>query len=301
MRAPVAALYRAYLACRQPSACGKIRFSGVSGYDVYNPTAPFADNGRWLIAARVEPRNSERSQVRFFHWLGGEEARLLAELPVFDLQDPFVCRIADRTVLGGVEVEFSPDDSVLRWRTRFLVGPSVADLQPLSQGPWGMKDIRLVELADQRILVFTRPQGQPGGRGTIGWMIIDSLAELNPQNIVRATLLEQVDENDWCGVNEAHLLADGRIGVLAHVARFDAQQNRHYYAASFVFDPGSGRCSPIKIITCRDDFLPGASKRDDLHDVVFPGGLYGMPGAEVRLFCGTSDCEVQWRSLPAPF
>ncbi|WP_414164939.1 DUF1861 family protein [Superficieibacter sp. BNK-5] len=73
------------------------------------------------------------------------------------------------------------------------------------------------------------------------------------------------------------------------------------YAASFIFDPESGVSSPIKIIACRDDFLPGDSKRDDLRDVVFSGGLYGLPGKEVQLFCGTSDCEVQWRSVVDPF
>lgn len=301
MRTPVDALFRDYLACRQPSARGKIRFHGVNGFDVYNPTAPFYDGERWLIAARVEKRDSERSEVRFFHWQGGDEAWLLPDAPIFPLQDPFVCRIDDLLVLGGVEVEFAADGSVSRWRTQFWRGPSPDQLRLFSYGPWGMKDIRLVQLADARILVFTRPQGQAGGRGTIGWIIIDSLSELTAQTMSRATLLEHVDENDWCGANEAHLLADGRVGVLAHVAQFDAQQQRRYYAASFIFDPESGVSSPIKVIACRDDFLPGDSKRDDLCDVVFSGGLYGLPGKEVRLFCGTSDCEVQWRSVAAPF
>lgn len=301
MRAPVEALYRDYLARRQPSARGKLRFQGVEGFDVYNPTAPFRDGERWLIAARVEQRESERSQVRFFHWQGGDEARLLPDAPVFPLQDPFVCRIDGQLMLGGVEVEFAADGNVLRWRTQFWWGPSLYRLRMLSVGPWGMKDIRLVQLADRRILIFTRPQGQPGGRGTIGWTIIDRLSELNAQRLSRATLLEQVNESDWCGANEAHLLADGRVGVLAHVARFDAQQQRHYYAASFIFDPCNGGSTPINIITCRDDFLPGASKREDLCDVVFSGGLYGLPGEDVRLFCGTSDCEVQWRSIRDPF
>lgn len=301
MRAPVETLYRDYLAHRQPSARGKLRFHGAEGFDVYNPTAPFRDGECWLIAARVEQRDSERSQVRFFHWQGGDEAVLLEDMPVLPLQDPFVCWLHGQRVLGGVEVEFAADGSVTRWRTQFWCGPTVAQLRPLRCGPWGMKDIRLVELADSRILVFTRPQGQPGGRGTIGWTLIDSLSELTAQRLSRATLLEHVDESDWCGANEAHLLADGRVGVLAHVARFDAQQQRHYYAASFIFNPHNGVSSPIKIIACRDDFLPGDSKRDDLRDVVFSGGLYGLPGKAARLFCGTSDCEVQWRSIGDPF
>ena len=98
---------------------------------------------------------------------------------------------------------------------------------------------------------------------------------------------------DWCGVNSAQLLPDGRVDVLAHVAHFDSALNRHYYAARFIFDYHSGQSSPIEIVACRDDFLPGESKRDDLRDVVFPAGWLQMPEGRL-LFCGTSDCEVQW-------
>lgn len=301
MRDDVESLYRRYRAQPQTGRRGKIIFHGVEGLDVYNPTAPFLDEGQWRIAARVEARESEDAQVRFFAWDGGNHATLLDKMPTFRLQDPFVSRIGGELLLGGVEVAPATTGEELCWRTQFFVGSSVRTLRPLTVGPWGMKDIRLVELPDGRILVFTRPQGDPGGRGTIGWTILARLSELNTRSIAGATLIPHVDERDWCGVNEARLLPSGHIGALAHVARFDEQGNRHYFAAGFTFDYQRGVSSPMTILACRDDFLPGASKRDDLQDVVFPAGLLETQGQGMRLFCGTSDCEVQWLEIAPPF
>lgn len=301
MRDDVEALYQRYRARPQRGSRGKIVFHGAAGMDIYNPTAPFMDEGRWCIAARVEARDSEDSRVRFFAWDGGNHAELLDDMPAFALQDPFVSRIGGQLLLGGVEVDFSGESGGVRWRTQFFVGPSVSALRPLTAGPWGMKDIRLVELPDQRILVFTRPQGDPGGRGTIGWTIISRLADLNLRSIASATLIPHVEAQYWCGVNEARVLPSGHVGALAHVARFDERGERHYYAARFIFDYQRGSSSAMTIIACRDDFLAGESKRDDLRDVVFPGGLLEDETGRFRLFCGTSDCEVQWLDIASPF
>lgn len=289
----VSELYQRYLAQRMPRKCGKIRFHGVKGVDVYNSSAPFRDAERWLIAARVEARASEMSQVCFFEWDGLNDALLVEDAPRFALQDPFVCWIDNQRVVGGVEVEFDAHNQPVRWRTQFWAGPSIFHMRLMTKGPWGMKDIRLVSLPDARVLVFTRPQGAIGGRGMIGWTIVDTLKDLNASSIDKATLLHHVESMDWCGVNAAQLLPDGRVEVLAHVAHFDSELNRHYYAARFIFDYHSGQSSPIEIVACRDDFLPGESKRDDLRDVVFPAGWLQMPEGRL-LFCGTSDCEVQW-------
>ncbi|MGL4719334.1 MAG: DUF1861 family protein [Kluyvera intermedia] len=301
MRDDVAELYRRYRSHPRLYRGGKMTFHGVDGRDVYNPTAPFRHAGGWCIAARVEVRNSERAQVCFFAWDGANRATLLADMPEFALQDPFISEIDGQLVFGGVEVSFSTQGEPLRWRTQFFIGENIATLRPLTTGPWGMKDIRLLQLPDGRILVFTRPQGEPGGRGTIGWTIIPRLQALDAQVMASAALISHVDEQCWCGVNAAYLLPTGNVGVLAHVAGFDALGNRHYYAARFIFDPQSGVSSPMAMIACRDDFLSGECKREDLRDVVFPAGLLKDGQGGARLFCGTSDCEVQWLDIPSPF
>lgn len=163
-----------------------------------------------------------------------------------------------------------------------------------------MKDIRLVALADGRILVFTRPQGEIGGRGKIGWLIVNQLSDLHTSLFNHGHILQQVNGEAWCGVNEAHLLSERLVGVLGHVARFDEAGNRHYHAAVFLFDVMSGHATPLRIISVRDDFSAGDYKRPDLQDVIFPGGLY-QRDKRYRLFCGISDCEVHWREMDSPF
>ena len=44
----------------------KLAFSGVDGKDVYNIAAPIMHNDEFLLPARVEPRESEYSEVVFF-------------------------------------------------------------------------------------------------------------------------------------------------------------------------------------------------------------------------------------------
>ncbi|MFP2421646.1 DUF1861 family protein [Pseudescherichia vulneris] len=293
-------LYREYCLRRQAGANGKVAFSGVTGCDVYNPTAPFYEGGQQYIAARVEPRDSEVSQVRFFHWQSPGNAQLVADAPSFDLQDPFICRIDDGWVFGGVEIAADPDGSGWRWRTQFWWGTSIFSLRPFAVGPWGMKDIRLLQLPDKRILVFTRPQGAVGGRGKIGWLTLNSLNELNSSRLEQGRLLAQLEDESWCGVNEAHVLDEQWVGVLAHVACFDPAGDRHYYAAAFRFNFVSGQTTPLRIICSRADLPAGESKRDDLRDVIFPGGLT-RDGQRHPLFCGASDCDVHWREIADPF
>ena len=163
-----------------------------------------------------------------------------------------------------------------------------------------MKDVRLVELADGRIGIFTRPQGAKGGRGKIGFTIVNSFEEVTAQTMQDAPLLPLFGEEEWGGVNEAVLLSDNRIGVLGHIACFEPDEVRHYYPMSFVFDPQSRECTGLQILAERKEFLPGPSKRPDLEDVLFSGGITLM-GEDALLYVGVSDCEVQYKTIRNPF
>ncbi|MDQ8738819.1 DUF1861 family protein [Paenibacillus sp. LHD-38] len=277
--------------------------SGVDGKDVYNISAPFLDEGVLVIAGRVESRDSEQSEIMFFVeqdgvWIPREGA------PVFQLQDPFFTRIAGELVLGGVETFPNPDiPDALKWRTVLYKGERINTLTSFFKGPDGMKDIRLVELADSSIGVFTRPQGEKGGRGKIGFVRIGSLNELSTDLIDEAPLLEgQFTDAEWGGANEAHLLKNGLVGVLGHIACFDDSGDRHYYPMAFAFDPADGTFSDIELIAVRDAFLPGPSKRPDLMDVVFSGGLVrNIEGGTAVLYAGISDAEAQKLTIVDPF
>jgi Protein of unknown function (DUF1861). len=280
----------------------RIVFEGVGDRDVYNIAAPIQDGGLYIIPGRVESRDSEHSDVVFFSeqdgvWLPVEDA------PVLALQDPFHCRIGGELVLGGVEIYPHPErEDALMWRTVFYRGSSIRDLKPFFKGPDGMKDIRLVELPGGSIGVFTRPQGEKGGRGKIGFAQVASLEALTTTAIDDAPLLEgQFAEGEWGGANEAHLLNDGRVGVLGHTACFDEAGDRHYYPMAFVFDPKDASFTDMKMIAERRRFLPGPSKRPDLLDVVFSGGLVRREDGSALLYAGISDADAQVLTINDPF
>lgn len=279
----------------------KIKFAEAEK-DVYNISAPFEDGGQLYIAGRVESRDSEESKVVFFKkeddvWVPEEGVESL------ELQDPFVTRIDGMLVLGGVQI-FPDEEKPGEWnyRTLFYKGDSIRTLEPFANGPDKMKDIRLCQLENKKILVMTRPQGKIGGRGKVGYIIIDSLDELDVEHIEKATILEnQFIPEEWGGCNELHLLKNGLIGILSHIAKFDDEGNRHYYSSAFCFDAENGEYSEMKMIAVRNNFQDGPSKRDDLQDVIFSGGLIRNMDGTAQLYCGVSDAEGHTIMIDDPF
>lgn len=286
----------------KPSNAERLVFDQVHQRDVYNISAPFEDEGQIVIAGRVEPRDSEQSEVYFFvqhegRWVPRQGA------PSFPLQDPFHTRIDGKLVVGGVETFPHPHmEGKLGWRTVFYKGETISQLQQFFTGPDLMKDLRLVQLADGSIGVFTRPQGEKGGRGKIGYTTVASLDELTLDVVNEAPLLEgQFLDDEWGGCNEIHLLSNGLLGVLGHIARFGESGSRHYYPMVFVFDPGNRTFSDMEIIAERSNFLEGPAKRSDLVDVVFSGGLIRHPDGTADLYAGVSDAEAQKIRIRDPF
>lgn len=276
-------------------------FDGVDGYDVYNPTAPFMYEERKLICARVEPRDSEVSEAVFFEETEKDVYVPAKDLPRFSLQDPCLTIVEGQYILGGTEVFPHPENPEwVAWRTAFFCGEKLTALRPLVKGPIGMKDVRLIELSDKRIGVFTRPQGEKGGRGKIGFTIVNGLSEVTEKVMEEAPLLELFLPDEWGGVNAAYLLENGEIGVLGHVACFAPEGVRHYYPMTFRLNPETGGYTMPVILAERREFLAGASKREDLVDVLFSGGLY-REGNTLFLYVGVSDCEVQYKPVENPF
>jgi hypothetical protein len=184
----------------------------------------------------------------------------------------------------------------------FYRGSSLNHLKLFLVGPDKMKDIRLVELADEQIGVLTRPQGAKGGRGKIGFLTVPSLQAITAEAIQEAPLFEgQCRDDEWVGANEAHGLQNGMIGVLGHIAYFDEKEHRHYYAMVFCIDPRNGRATSPEIIASRSDFPDGPAKRPDLVDVMFSGGLVRPGNGTAMLYAGLSDAEAGCVLLPDPF
>ncbi|MFD0672262.1 DUF1861 family protein [Cohnella sp. GCM10027633] len=296
-------LLREFMAVAPDARGERLRFAGVGNRDVYNICAPFMDNGEPVIAGRVEDRDKESSEVAFFVERGGEWVPRNGA-PVFALQDPFVTFIGGELVFGGVEVYFDGDDPhyVTSWRTVFYRGYSISGLEAFAQGPLTMKDIRLIELQNGRIGVFTRPMMVEGARALIGYTEVGALSELTEEIISSARLFKnQFLPDEWGGANEAHLLPDGKIGVLGHIARMEENNIRHYYPMVFVYDPASHRTTPVKLIATRAMFPDGPAKRPDLIDVLFSGGLIRHGDGTASLYTGVSDAQAHVIRLPDPF
>lgn len=296
-------LLKEFMAGNHSSRGRKLFFTGVGTRDVYNISAPFKDSGELVIAGRVEDRNNESSEVMFFverkgEWVPRNDA------PVFALQDPFFTFIGNELVFGGVEVYFDGDDPhyVTSWRTVFYRGYSINDLEPFAKGPLTMKDIRLVGLENGRIGVFTRPMMVDGARALIGYAEIGALEQLTEEIIDGADLLRhQFLPEEWGGANEAHLLSNGMIGVLGHIARMEDNNIRHYYPMVFAYNPADNRYTPVKLIATRSMFPDGPAKRPDLEDVIFSGGLVRDRNGTASLYTGVSDAEAHVIVIPDPF
>jgi hypothetical protein len=285
----------------------KLGFVGVDGLDVYNISGPFGnpeDPGQVLIAGRVEARDSEHSTIRFFTETPSGEWVLVPTLPTFDLQDPFVSVHGGVLHLGGVEIVEDPaglPGNPFQYRTVIMACPSLRAVRTVFTGPWGMKDIRLVDTQDGRLGVFTRPRHGADGRGRIGFTIIDSIADLTVERVESAPrLVDLFIAEEWGGVNHATLLDDGRLGILGHIAKLDDEGNRHYYAISFVVNPADSTWTDLTLHFERRDLPPGESKRRDLVDVVYPGGL-ARDRASATVYCGAGDAEAYQVRITLPF
>ena len=167
-----------------------------------------------------------------------------------------------------------------------------------------MKDIRLGPLSDGRIAVCSRPQGARGGRGQIGFTAFDSLDDVSAESIEAAPLLtDQFLTQQWGGANELHLLDDGRLGILGHIAWMrgeGADEEKYYYPMTFTLDPASSQYSPLQIIASRDDFPAATPKRPGLRDVIFSGGLDRDDGG-AWLYAGLSDAAAGRVRIADPF
>lgn len=268
----------------------KIIFTGFDDYDIYNPSAAFTYQNKKMIVARVEKRDSEISRAIFFYEKNGTYHQDQRQ-PIYDLQDPFMTQIQGHYIFGGTSVKFLEDGSA-KWYTKLFIGKTLETLEPWVDGPKNMKDVRVVGLNDGRIGIFSRPQGKKGGRGKIGFTTVQSFDEVTAKVIEDAPLIDMFSDDEWGGANDAYALKDGRIKVLGHIAFFDNKGNRHYYAMRFILNPSDLSYTDLELIAERKDFLEGPTKRDDLKDVIFTGGL-SEENHKTYLYVGTSDCEVQ--------
>ncbi|MBM6995710.1 DUF1861 family protein [Paenibacillus sp. DXFW5] len=299
-------LRKQFEATKRVFESAKLIFHGVQGYDVYNPSIPFEWNGKRYIFGRMEKRHEwARSWVRLFEESGPDEWTVVPDTMIYQLEDPYISVIHKQLVLGGTHVRYK-QGRLDTFYGYFYKGYDLHDLFYFTTGPEYMKDIRLVELQDGRIGVFSRPRSEKvrkqfGSESLVGFTIINHLDELSPEVIESAENISGLFQKDeWGGCNQAYLLESGKIGVIGHICY--AQEDRSTYMnMAFVLDPQTNQFSDLKIIGTRPCYPEGPAKKPHLTDCAFTAGIEMRPDGKVNLYSGIGDTEAARIVIDYPF
>lgn len=288
-----------------------LTFHGVEGYDVYNCSVPFRWHDKWHIFGRVERRAEwARSWVRLFENTGKDDWTVVPGSMVYQLEDPFICWVREEFVLGGTHVRYRSGeiDTVFGY---FYKGTDLNDLYYFTTGPEGMKDIRLVELPDHRLGVFSRPRNEEirrkfGSESQIGFAVISRIGEVTSAVIENAPYIPGLfADGEWGGCNQAYLLDTGLIGVIGHKSyndRSPAGVNLSVYLnIAFVFDPVKHLVVAQKIIGTRPCYPDAPAKRPELTDCSFTSGIVMRPDGKADLYSGIGDTGEGRITIDDPF
>lgn len=289
----------------------KLKFHGVDGYDVYNSSIPFQWNGKKYIYGRIEKREEwARSWIRLFEETGRDQWTLVPNDMIYQLEDPYISVINGELILGGTHVR-KQQGMVETYYGYFYKGRDLRDLVYFTTGPDYMKDIRLVELKDKRIGVFSRPRSEEiraihGSESIIGFTIINDIQELNAEVIENAVKIEGLfGADEWGGCNQCYLLDSGRIGVTGHMSYKKTGKSGEdilvYMNIAFVFDMEEHKALDVKIIGTRDCYPEGPFKNPSLADCAFTSGIVMREDGKADLYSGIGDTEVGRIVIDYPF
>ncbi|MBI2285684.1 DUF1861 family protein [Candidatus Saccharibacteria bacterium] len=296
--------------------------------DVYNSSAPIkVDGGEPMVIIREEDGDQFSSQNHFFRYNSGAKFRRepnisnLSELSLgWICQDPATAYVQSNWVITQVEVDpaslNNPSQDV-RLHSAIYAGKKLDSLSLISRSPDNMKGVRLVELKDSRVGVFTRPQHRfdpaRGGLGKIGFTVFESLSQISSDALAAAPLIPDLfseDDTEWRGVNDVSLLPNGELAVLAHQARFEKSHipdSRGYYPLFFTFNPESYQVDHQQILATLDDFRFNGQvkpKTPDVDNVFYPSALL-FPNGDIRssyagLIGGAKDSRMAADYIPNP-
>jgi len=307
-----------------PANQGKIvHIHGIGERDAYNP-ALYESASTKILAFRCEYRKSRvwhpavyHPSIMFARPEGDGTWRVDEKIPPYDmLEDPCLFYIEEdgmqKVIMGGVRVRNQHGTFIPQ--TEYYKGDSLRTLDRVSFAVvHGMKDVRLLQLPNQKFLVCRRPKGDKYKRGRITMHIIDSLDQLVDIDKLKLRTLAVLDSGedalDWVGVNQAYLLKDHEghawVGLLGHVA-LESRHQLHYAACTYKIsleklmdiDPHNIRPHIIATRACFED---GPYKTDEIKDIVFPGHLEHLKNYKYRLWTGLSDTRVGTIEIDDPF
>lgn len=276
-----------------------IKFNGVDGFDVYNCSIPFTWDSKEYIYGRVEKREEwARSWVRLFEKTGKDEYIVVPDVMPFQLEDPYISFIQGEIIFGGTHVRKRKGE-IDTFYGYFYRGTDLNNLIYFATGPDLMKDIRIVQMANGKIGVFSRPRNEEikrkyGSASVIGFTTIDTINDLTDDVIFNAKVIDGLfGDDEWGGCNQAYLLRDGTIGVIGHKSYIDTLPNGEklaiYVNISFEFDPETFSVSEPKIIGTRSCYPEAPAKMPYLIDCTFTSGIVMREDGKADLYAGIGD------------
>lgn len=287
-----------------------LTFDGVEGFDVYNCSIPFQWQGKRYMFGRVERREDFANSVTYlFEEVGKDHYAPVPGSSSYPIEDPHVAFIGDEIIMGGTHVRKSKGeiDTLYGYYYR---GKDLKFLSQFTCGPANMKDIRLVQLANGKVGVFTRPRGKHvaekyGSEAIVGYCELNSIDELDATIVDKAEYIPGLfEKNEWGGCNQAYLLKDGRIGIIGHRCYLEptAQVELQVYVnISFVFDPQTFAISDMKVIGDKPSYPPTPCMLPYLEDCVFTSGIEMRGDGKADLYSGVGDVAQGRIVIDAPF
>ncbi|MDR2750007.1 MAG: DUF1861 family protein [Clostridiales bacterium] len=214
-------------------------------------------------------------------------------------------------MLGGTHVR-KKKSQIENLYCYFYRGKSLDDLTYFTTGPDLMKDVRLIDLQNGKIGVFSRPRSlevrnKYGSDALIGFTTINSLDELDAEAISSATPIDGLFAvGEWGGCNQAYLLENGNIGIIGHHGyRIDADDGTLlkavYSNTAFELNPETREVPFYKIIGTRSCFPPAPPKFPMLSDCTFTSGIVLREDGKADLYAGIGDTQEGRLVIEYPF
>ena len=277
-----------------------LKFAGVNGRDVYNCSIPFDHEGDRYIFGRVERRTEWANSVTYL-FRYDRESGVWNKVENFDalpIEDPFVSVIGGELIVGGTHVVFV-SGKIADYSTYFYKGKSPFSLRLFSTGPSDMKDIRLFEIPDGRIGVFSRPRNEEirkkyGSGSIVGVTVIDSIEQLTPERIENAEYIHGMfGEDEWGGMNQAFYLKGELVGAIGHQCYNDYRDGVEYPVyinMMYIVDFEKRKVLEKRVIGTTDCYPDTPSKLPTLCDCAFTSGVVPAEKGKVSLYSGLRDC-----------
>ncbi len=290
---------------------GILEFEGVNGRDVYNCSVPFDYEGQRYIFGRVEKRAEWANSVTYLFCFDRDDRKWkrVENFDALPIEDPFVTFIGGELIVGGTHVIFV-SGKISDYSTYFYKGKSPFSLRLFSTGPSDMKDIRLFEISDGRIGVFSRPRNEEirkkyGSGSIVGVTVIDKIEDLTPERIENAEYIHGMFGTDeWGGMNQAFYLKDNLVGALGHQCYNDYRNDVEYPVyinMMYIVDFLKHEVLEKQVVGTTSCYPETPSKLPTLCDCAFTSGMVAMNGGKVRLYSGLRDCGEGYIVIDDPF